>query len=70
MLRKSNEIPYSSKLVTILWKEKGEWHFCNSKTEKRDLCERIDAIDEVMVIWTGKWSSDVFEIDWKELEKV
>ena len=61
MLRRSDDVPYASKLVTFIYKKDGEWHFTNSKREKAELLDSNPV--ELMCTWTGDYSTDIFEVD-------
>ena len=67
MLNDSHDIPYKSQIVTIIWKEGDEWFYCHDVTTKRKLEQKRPK--EAFCVWTGKWNSDAFNIDWADFSK-
>lgn len=70
MLNKSDDIPYEAKSLTIIYKVRGEWYYCTSKSDKRWVVENKAKVQEIMCAWTGQWSTSIFEVDWDKLAKV
>jgi hypothetical protein len=66
-----NEMPVASQAVTaIVVKENGDVYQAQSKTDKRRMFGELKAGDRTFAVWTGKWSSDLFELPVSELVKV